>query len=391
MAIISKIIAFFMSIIMFICPSLNIPKNNVDKESMSTDYTYVFVHGLSGWGEYDFYYKLFPYWGTLGGDLMTYLRARGIDAHGASVGKTTSAWDRACEVYAQLTGTVVDYGKEHSERCKHDRYGKDYTGKALIKSWSSEDKINILGHSFGGATVLTLLELMANGSEAEREATDPSELSDLFTGGKADWIYSVTTLAAPLNGTTSYEITNDDAKLGAQVPSGLFDSVLGDPSDGRESFDTASYDMHLDNAMAMLESFTSLNLENVYYFSIPCCMTDIDEETGYSVPDTDHMESLFQGSSAEMGKFTGTTAGGYKVDESWQPNDGLVNTISARAPFNAKTNDLKEGYDKDDIMRGMWNVMPTYRGDHMSLQGGLLLTNNVRQLYVDLINLINSL
>jgi len=385
MAIFSKIIAFFMSVIMFICPALNIPENNFDKENMFTNYTYVFVHGLSGWGEYDFYYKIFPYWGVFGGDLMTYLRARGIDAHGASVGKTTSAWDRACELYAQLTGTVVDYGKEHSERCGHARYGTDYTCRPLIDSWSSEDKINILGHSFGGATVLTLVELMANGSQAEREATDSNELSELFTGGKADWFYSVTTLAAPLNGTTAYEVEDEEHPLtdvGATTT--FFNTATAAPNDGRTDFDTAAYDMHIDNARKMLEGFETLS--NVYYFSIPCCMTDIDEN-GISVPDTDHMEVMFQVSSREMGKFTGYTEGGFYLDESWQPNDGLVNTISARAPFNAPQKD----YDENNVEKGVWNVMPTYRGDHMSLEGGLTINNNVRQLYVDLINIINNL
>ena len=182
----SKIVAFFMAIIMFLIPSANIPKQSLDTDNAKTEYTYVFVHGLSGWGEYDFVYKLAPYWGVLGGDLMKYLRARGVDAHAASVDPTASAWDRACELYAQLTGTRVDYGVEHSERCGHERFGTDYTGKALIDSWSAEDKINILGHSFGGATVLTLVKLMANGSEAEQAATPADEISDLFTGGKGD-------------------------------------------------------------------------------------------------------------------------------------------------------------------------------------------------------------
>lgn len=385
MAIISKIMAFFMGIVMFLFPNINLPENNFDKDSMATDYTYVFVHGLSGWGEYDFYYNLFPYWGTLGGNLMSYLRARDIDVHAASVGKTSSAWDRACELYAQLTGTVVDYGKEHSERAGHKRYGKDYTGKALIENWSSEDKINILGHSFGGATVLTLVELMANGSAAEREATDESELSELFTGGKSDWFYSVTTLAAPLNGTTAYEVNTEDADLDVEITEDLFDAAGAPPADGRADFDTAAYDMHIDNAMKMLEGFETI--ENIYYFSIPCSMTDYDEETGFWVPDTDHMETLFQVSSREMGKYTGTTAGGYVIDEKWLENDGLVNTYSARAPFNAPQKD----FDASNIEKGVWNIMPTYRGDHMSLQGGLLLTNNVRQLYVDLINTINGI
>ena len=382
----AKIVAFFISILMFLFPTLNIPENNFDKDTMATDYTYVFVHGLSGWGEYDFYYRAFPYWGVLGGDLMSYLRARGIDAHGASVSPTASAWDRACELYAQLTGTKTDYGKEHSERCGHARYGTDYTGRALIDSWSAEDKINILGHSFGGATILTLVRLMDSGSEAERAATPENELSPLFTGGKGDWFHSVTALSAPINGTSAYEVEDEENKLSdVGVTTTFFNTATLPPQDGRSDEDTAAWDMHIDNAIPMAETFTVV--DGVYYFSIPCCLTDIDPETGNSVPDTAHMETMFQVSSREMGAFTGYTAGGYYLDESWQPNDGLVNTVSARAPFGQPQKD----FDKNDIEPGVWNVMPTYRGDHMSLQGDLLKTNDVRQLYADLIRLINGL
>ena len=380
-----KILAFFMSILMFLFPRLNIPQNEFDKESFTTDHPYVFVHGLSGWGEYDVYYKAFPYWGVLGGDLMSYLRARGIDAHGASVSPTASAWDRACELYAQLTGTRTDYGKAHSERCNHARYGKDYSCMPLIERWSGTDKINILGHSFGGATVLTLVKLMDEGSAEERAATPANELNELFKGGKGDWFYSVTALSAPLNGTTAYEVKDEENKFSdVGVTTTFFNTASIAPLDGRTDDDCAAYDMLVDNALKSAAGFKAL--KNVYYFSIPCCMTDIDEN-GNSVPDKAHMENMFTVSSREMGCYTGYTAGGYYLDESWQPNDGLVNTISARAPFGAPQREL----DRNNIRPGIWNVMPTYRGDHMSLQGDLLKTNEIRGLYVDLIKMINTI
>lgn len=76
---------------------------------------FIFVHGLSGWGSYDPVYKRMPYWGMRGGDLISYLSKNGFSSHAASVSPTGSAWDRACELYAQLTGTRVDYGAEHSQ------------------------------------------------------------------------------------------------------------------------------------------------------------------------------------------------------------------------------------------------------------------------------------
>lgn len=91
--------------------------------------------------------------------------------------------------------------------------------------------------------------------------------------------------------------------------------------------------------------------------------------------------------STLMGKFTETTPEGFVVDESWQMNNGLVNTVSATAPFNAP----QQPYDEDNVKRGVWNVFPTYDGDHMSLQGGITKRNDVRDFYIELLSMINKL
>ncbi len=41
------------------------------------------------------------YWGMQNGDLMKYLNSLGYDCYAASVAPTGSAWDRACELYAE--------------------------------------------------------------------------------------------------------------------------------------------------------------------------------------------------------------------------------------------------------------------------------------------------
>ncbi|MBQ7957180.1 MAG: hypothetical protein IJ279_04000 [Clostridia bacterium] len=335
-----------------------------DSSQWNTNYKYVFVHGLMGWGYYDTSYKFMPYWGMFGGDLMEYLDDKGFDCYAASVAPTSSAWDRACELYAQLTGTVVDYGEAHSKKCGHDRFGEDYTGNALINEWSEKDKINLLGHSFGGATVRLFASMMETGSAEEKAATKDSELSDFFKGGKGDWIYSVTSLAAPHNGTTAYCSSEGEDEIGA--------------------YDTAAYDMYIDNAFALNK--TIITYKNTYYFSIACDATVQNEDGTYS-PVKSKMESLFISSSEEMGSFTGVTNGGYVIDESWQKNDGLVNTNSALAPSDAPSTE----YNADNVKAGIWNIMPVYNGDHMSLQGGLLKTNDVKDLYVEHLGMINKL
>ena len=366
------------------------PAVKVDSASFKTNYKFVFVHGLSGWGSYDKQNKYMKYWGMQTGDLLKRLNAQGFDCYSASVDPYGSAWDRACELYAQLTGSVVDYGKEHSERCKHERYGENCSDKPLIDKWDSENKINLLGHSFGGATIRLLCELMANGSDAEKNATEKGELSPLFEGGKGDWIYSVTALAAPHNGTTAYEANDgsinvdDELTFTQKKMSEMLGGATDESKDGRVDSDYANYDLKIDNALKLNEEISTL--ENVYYFSIPCNSTDKNEKGEY-IPDSKITETMFIKSALLMGRKTGKTAGGFEITADWLENDGLVNTISARAPSNAPQKD----FDKDNVKTGEWNIMPVYRGDHMSLQGGLMKKNNVTDFYIEHLTMINNL
>ena len=362
-----------------------------DSDNWNTNYTYVFVHGLSGWGSYDPVYKLMPYWGMFGGDLMKYLNDKGFHAVSASVAPRGSAWDRACELYAQLAGTRVDYGKAHSERCGHERFGTDFTGRALVKSFSDTDKINLLGHSFGGATVRLFASIMETGSAEEQAATPADELSDYFKGGKGSWIYSLTALAAPHNGTTAYcrdempaeaEETNTNPLAAALQE--LMHRTNSQKSGDRILEDYADYDMYIDNAIALNDTIATLH--DTYYFSIACSCTE-QQPDGTWTPINRKMEILFRSSAQELGQYTGTTKGGYVIDETWLENDGLVNTISAKAPFGAP----QQNYDETNVPRGTWNILPVYQGDHMALEGGLFHVNDIKELYTEHLSMINSL
>ncbi|MBO6015657.1 MAG: hypothetical protein J6P60_03610, partial [Lachnospiraceae bacterium] len=186
---------------------LSLVLSGCGKQEPKSDIKFVFVHGLSGWGSYDTLDKFVPYWGLTGGSVIKYLNREGYESYAASVNPSTSAWDRACELYAQLTGTRVDYGAEHSARCNHERFGRDYSGEPLLTDFD-QSRIVLLGHSFGGATIRIFSEILRNGSEQERSATDASELSDFFKGGQ-DNIRAIVTLAAPTNGTTAYDLYED--------------------------------------------------------------------------------------------------------------------------------------------------------------------------------------
>lgn len=384
-----KLLALVMAVVLMLsaCSMGKTEVSAVDTNAFKTNYKYVFVHGLSGWGSYDKQNKYMKYWGMMTGDLLGYLNDQGFDCYSASVNPQGSAWDRACELYAQLTGSVVDYGVEHSERCSHERFGTDFSSNPLIDSWSKDEKINLLGHSFGGATVRMLSTLMAEGSKAEMDATSSDEISPLFTGGKGDWIYSIVALAAPHNGTSAYEANDDTAEditLKQKIMSDMVSSQTAPDTDDRAEYDYAAYDLKIDNAIKLNETLKSI--DSIYYFSIPCSSTVENEDGTYS-PNEDITEAMFVKSAIKLGKHTSTTEGGFIITEQWYNNDGLVNTISATAPFNAES----KPFDENDIEKGVWNVYPVYEGDHMSLQGDIFLRNDVRQLYIDMLSMINGL
>lgn len=359
------------------------------RKPVRTDMKYIFVHGLSGWGSYDTINEFYPYWGLSGGSLIRYLNNQGYESYAASVDPTGSAWDRACELYAQLTGTRVDYGLAHSQKAGHERYGEDFTGRALVDDFESS-RFSLLGHSFGGATIRLFSEILKNGSEEERAVTEDSDLSPFFKGGNGDNLIAVVTLAAPTNGTTAYDLYEDENfdLTAIDIPeeyeknSDAVSKRTKPVPDGRESWDYASYDMHIDNALAMNERISTF--EDVYYFAYPCAST-VEGSDGRVSPDPAITENIFMKGAIYMSKYTGTTKGGFVIDESWQANDGLVNEISAKAPLGAPQSEYTNGAG---LYPGQWYVMPTFRGDHMSLQGGLTKRINVKPFYLELAKLL---
>ena len=90
--------------------------------------------------------------------------------------------------------------------------------------------------------------------------------------------------------------------------------------------------------------------------------------------------------SCQIGAYSGKTAGGFVIDDSWRENDGLVNTASAGAPIGAPS--VK--YDKNHVEPGVWNVFPAYDGDHMSFQGGLMKKRDMRGFYLALVKMIDA-
>ncbi len=349
---------------------------------------FIFVHGLSCWGSYDSRYEKLPYWGMRKGDLMLWLRSQGYSCYAASVAPGGSAWDRACELYAQLAGSRTDYGHFHAQQNHHPRFGPDFSDRPLIPQWNENTRLVLLGHSFGGATIRMLAHLLAFGDEREKQAED---CSPLFRGGQEKKIFALVTLASPMNGTTAYDLFEDPDFDPASVPVPFWSRGLArlmargtkSEDDGRSHSDWAGYDMHIDNADKLNQKLTVL--PSVYYFSVPCRAT-VAGKNGNQIP-VRGMEPLFVMRSHLIGAYTGTSRGGIIIDESWKENDGLVNTVSACCPTHAPGKPL----DRNNIEPGIWNIWPVIEGDHMWPQGGLFHSHDIRPFYKDLLSLITGL
>ena len=154
----------------------------------------VFVHGLYGWGP-DEVGGILRYWNK---EYLEEFTSRGIQVKEASVGPISSNWDRACELYAQIKGVRTDYGKHHSSKFGHDRFGTDYSGKGLYPEWSAINKVHFIGHSLGGNTIRYLEALLQKGDADEQEETGNST-SELFQG-VGNWISSISAISSPLDG-----------------------------------------------------------------------------------------------------------------------------------------------------------------------------------------------
>ena len=412
---IAKIISLILSILQVFFSYVTFDNSLTVNESKK-NYPFVFVHGFFGWNPEDGLDSKLSYWGCFAGDLLEYLDERGCECYESSCGCISSAWDRACEIYAQLTGTTVDYGKVHSQEYGHARYGKTYD-KPLFEGWGKDKKINLISHSFGGNTARMFLHILSEGSKQEVEATKDGTLSEFFKGGKRDYVYSLTTFAAPLNGTTITDVMNTSRgslllsavyELFARAANtsindlyttdleawNLFDIKDKKPVLNFERFntlinskDTGIYEMSLQGARDINEQLKCY--DDIYYYSYSTCCTTKIEGTNIYYPN-EHCV-VTRPLTLLMGTYTGKAIGGeIDIDESWLPNDGNVNTISQLYPFDEKHKD----FDKNNIEKGIWQVMPIIEGDHFvfmlgkenDTDGGKFLS----KLLVDLVNTIIS-
>lgn len=359
-------------------------------------YPIVLCHGNAGWGRDEM--LGYRYWGGLV-DLQKKMNDAGYLTYTSAVGPFSSNWDRACELYAYIKGGTVDYGKAHSETYGHARYGRTFPG--LYPEWGAEtdgkiNKVHLIAHSQGGQNTRMLIQLLEEGSEEEQEAA-PSDLSPLFEGGKS-WVASLTTLAAPHDGTTLADVdiyklkdfaTYTISAAAAAVGKGkepVFDFKLDQWGLKRERgecyahyanrvFNSSIWNddirdfsfWDLSTAGASAENAWVTAKDDVYYFSYAACATKREPLTGRQVGQPLVMNPVLFPPAAVIGRFTRSGEEEPDIDRSWWPSDGIVNTVSASGPKINSTDEIVDFGGTPEI--GKWNYMGIQNMDHMAVVG----------------------
>ena len=364
----------------------------------SKQHPYVFVHGMMGWGEDKKFYKGLPYWGMVTGNYPRRMREKGYEVYTPSVSPLGSAWDRACELYANLTGTTVDYGVAHSKEKGHNRFGETFP-EAMLPDWTPERSIHLLGHSFGGPTMRMFVELLRNGSPEERAATPAGQLSPLFEGGHGDLVKSITTISGPFDGITFPHALPKTVDYGLTYGIPMVASIIGNVGSGRvydfqmsqwgitavkdgvrfardmlnmkairnfvKAKDNVFADIHIPQA-AEINKKLSVPAEQ-YLFAV----TGNGTKTGKSGNQVKApiMIFAFAPFAYSLGKFPDQTIAGVKITEGWRMNDGIVPVESGRHPTTEPWCEWVDVKDKP-IQKGIWHALPTVPGDHGTVIGG---------------------
>ncbi|KAF3190681.1 hypothetical protein TWF788_008202 [Orbilia oligospora] len=186
----------------------------------------VLVPGFAGWGTPLF--GAINYWGGIE-NMPRLLMDKGYTVIITPIGPISSNWERACELYRQLTcGRFNRFIPETQDVEEHHdldiNYGKYFESdpengpsqsrtrgrkRAILFTpspqeyadwrWSETSKAHFICHSQGGVTVRYLISLMLRGArDLHPEYFD--------SGGRDTWAISVITLGTPHKGTTIIDV-----------------------------------------------------------------------------------------------------------------------------------------------------------------------------------------
>ena len=373
----------------------------MDKTYFTNNYPTVFIHGIlgvdpaAGFSRY-----IYRYFGSFTKDLIKYLNDEGFETYQPGLGPFNCVWDRCCELWAYLFGGTVDYGKVHSERFGHARYGRTYPG--VLKDLGTEgdhEKMHLIGHSYGGPTVCLFSSMMAIGDAEEVAATPANELSEFFKGGHEQMLASVTTLSGTNNGTSLIEFMGDtvvhavtrgvltaNAFFGRsksamsfldiytdhygimEDPSKMQGNIFGISKEAKAGIDawdsnfigSIGFEMGVKASHILLKDMVTN--PDVYYFARRASRAHKRADGKFRA---NHIiDPLFIPTSMLIGSYTNKAAG--IEGDSWHYSDGMVPVEGQSAPHGQPAKEWIPGMPYE---KGIWHNMPVVPKDHQTWAG----------------------
>ena len=312
-------------------------------------YPIILVHGFMGWGREEM--GSYRYWGGKY-DIEKELRDNGYEVFTANIGPLSSNWDRAIELYYQIKGGQVDYGKDHSQLFGIIQKPKGKAFKGLYPKWNKNNPVHLIGHSLGGQTIRMLDYLLKTSIQ---DSSNIKEKSDFLGNINNGWIKSITSISTPHNGTTLSDIVTtgipflqDFIALGAVMGNSYYNFDLEQWGFNRKENESigeyyrrmqkhpawgtkniVSWDVSVQGARE-LNTLCTANSE-IYYFSYVTSNTVYDSSSGRHVPDKS-MSYIIRANARLMGMKKAYYSDGSETDSTWFENDGIVNKISMYGP-----------------------------------------------------------
>ena len=158
--------------------------------------------------------------------------------------------------------------------------------------------------------------------------------------------------------------------------------------------DTGLWDMDPDESVRLNSRIRTV--PEIYYFSVPHDATKDSDDGTHRVPDRAVCDTFFIPFVYVLGHTDTETKEGMRLGKEWQPNDGLVNTISETAPFDKESDTVPQAPSvtlaQKGFTKGVYHVFPTLPGAHMVLLGNVFSTTDKGMAYLfDLMQMINAL
>ena len=352
-------------------------------------YPIVLVHGFMGWGPEEM--GSYSYWGGKY-DLIKDLEEKGHTIYISNVGPVSSNWDRAVELYYQIKGGQVDYGKGHSDVYGIIRRPKNKKYKGLYPKWSKDNPIHLIGHSMGGQTARMLDYLLTTSIS---DTTGRKESSFFLGEEQNGLIKSITTISTPHNGTTlstfisaGIPFLQDMIAVAAVVGNSFYSFDLeqwGFAINQGESWTSyfkrlqkhpawgtkniVSWDVSIQGAKDF-NSISSAN-QDINYFTFVNSNTDLNERTGRHTPNS-NMSFIIRSNARIIGMKKAYYLDGSETDSTWFENDGIVNKVSMYGPTTGINGpDLISNYSSTELLiPGQWyTVNDTIKMDHRRMIG----------------------